>query len=315
MGLDYRTYVIEAVPSAPLLFPGDPGALLRGTFGAALRQLSCVTGAATCEGCKLARACRYRAIFDPLPPEGVLLAQQTQGMPPAYVLDPQAVPRRLDEGRPVRFGLTLLGEAHRHLALVVTALARAMTMGLARERTRLVLRAVEARTPEGRVHVKLQNLPPLPPTARLQAGDCVLPEDEAGDGRLHLRFLTPMALRRNGQISQADTLEAGPLLFLHARRVSMLVDAHGDGALGLDFHRLSALSARLRIASRRLEWRQWRRYSARQQREVPMGGLVGTVCIEGPVAPFLTLLRFGRDLHMGRHAAFGQGAYEFSVER
>jgi CRISPR/Cas system endoribonuclease Cas6 (RAMP superfamily) len=52
----------------------------------------------------------------------------------------------------------------------------------------------------------------------------------------------------------------------------------------------------------------WERYSNRQQRKVTLGGLLGTLDLEGDIPEDLaTLLRTAEILHVGKGATFGLG--------
>lgn len=312
MTLEYRTFWIEAAADRPLRIPGHAGALLRGTFGNALRDMVCATGAPTCDGCRLATNCRYREIFFPLPPESGHALQKFSAIPAPYVLHVSDNDRLgFDAGQPLRFGVTLIGRAGQHVSLVVRALVRALATGWTRQRVELAIRAIQLQTAEGEAPLTVRDTAaPLPATDRLDGAGVVT--KNPGPRRIVLRFTSPAHLRQENRTASATGLQARTVLMGLARRTSLLADFHGESPLGLDFPALAELAGQARIVSRDLAWREWRRYSARQGREMPMGGLVGQLEIEGPLQPFLPLLAFGRRLHLGKHASFGLGAYEFS---
>jgi hypothetical protein len=61
------------------------------------------------------------------------------------------------------------------------------------------------------------------------------------------------------------------------------------------------------VAERQLAWRELFRASGRQQRLVPMSGLLGSVVLEGELEPFLPWLVWGTLTHVGKDAAMGNG--------
>ena len=63
----------------------------------------------------------------------------------------------------------------------------------------------------------------------------------------------------------------------------------------------------VRIADRRLAWRELFRASGRHGRMVPMGGLVGEMVLEGDLGPFLPWLVWGSLVHVGKDAVMGNG--------
>ncbi len=64
------------------------------------------------------------------------------------------------------------------------------------------------------------------------------------------------------------------------------------------------------MASADLRWLDWERWSQRQNAAMKLGGLVGTLTLEGDVAPFAPLLRAAEVLHAGKGATFGLGKVE-----
>ena len=67
--LPLARYRFTAIAQAPLQLPPYAGSLLRGQFGASLRQVACMTRQPTCGGCPLLATCPYSRIFEaPAPP-------------------------------------------------------------------------------------------------------------------------------------------------------------------------------------------------------------------------------------------------------
>ncbi|MER3404045.1 MAG: hypothetical protein C4289_01730, partial [Chloroflexota bacterium] len=58
------------------------------------------------------------------------------------------------------------------------------------------------------------------------------------------------------------------------------------------------------------------RFSGRQQRAMPWGGLVGSFTVQGPaecLAPLVPLLQFGSYVGVGKYAVTGNGWYRVEV--
>ena len=62
-----------------------------------------------------------------------------------------------------------------------------------------------------------------------------------------------------------------------------------------------------------LKWRDWTRYSSRQQTEMKFGGLTGTIQYRGELEPFIPYLKIGQWLHVGGKTSFGLGGYEMEI--
>jgi len=121
-----------------------------------------------------------------------------------------------------------------------------------------------------------------------------------------LRFLTPTRLQVNRQLLAAPSFRA--LVFAMLRRT--LEIAHfqvPEAALDWTFRPLLDRASAVRVVATRLAWRDWQRYSNRQQCRMTLGGFVGELEIEGDLSPFAALLRTAELLHVGKGATFGLG--------
>ena len=126
-----------------------------------------------------------------------------------------------------------------------------------------------------------------------------------------LHFHTPLRLQVHGKPARANQLTARDLLIALARRHQLLRDVHlGAAAPQYDFKTLVGQAEAIKLHAQDLHWFDWGRYSQRQQREMQMSGLLGSVQLHGELAPFATLLHIGQWLHVGKSASFGLGGYQ-----
>ncbi len=70
------------------------------------------------------------------------------------------------------------------------------------------------------------------------------------------------------------------------------------------------ISVKLEISPQSNKWREFRRWSNRQNDEMLLGGFVGDLKLSGNLAPYLPLLYFGEHIHLGKQTTFGLGQYE-----
>lgn len=274
-----------------------PLAVLRGAWGAALRRLACSTGAAQCTGCAVAQRCAYRLIFDPLPPQAHALGALS-AVPPAYVLG------RI-EGAPQggMLDFTLLGPAQERLGLVLASLSDALKQGLGKARVALEPDRLEYFT-QGQWRV-LRPDQPWPPSLRLAPAPS-LQNVERRDVLIELQ--SPVRLQDQGRIIGAEAFTPRRWLMALLRRVGLLADLYG-APLQLDFPGFAALADQVTMSEARLRWVDDARWSSRQGKTHPMGGVAGRFRMSGPLTPFEPFLQAGLWLHVGKHAAFGQGRY------
>lgn len=129
---------------------------------------------------------------------------------------------------------------------------------------------------------------------------------DAGGDRLALEIVTPLRLKSNGEFLRSDlpfAVLAGALI----RRLESLSFFYGSGSLGLNYGSLIEQARQIKAASTSVRWIGWERYSSRQDRRVPWGGLLGRVEYQGDWQPFAPFLILGEIIGVGNNCAFGLG--------
>jgi CRISPR-associated endoribonuclease Cas6 len=300
---------------APARLPPYKGSLLRGAFGHALRRSVCAMGPEQpCESCRLRRACVYTRIFETFvegTPPPFLRGLPTSPRP--YVFEPLEETLDFAPGDPLPFDLLLIGQAVELQAYATLAVERMAAAGLGARRVPFSLARVEALAPDGSWVPLLADGRPLGPAA---VPPSLPPQDGAGlagAGRATIHLRTPLRLKERGGL--AETIDLRALTFAMIRRVLELAWLHVPGAeIDWSFRPLLDRAAALR-STPRLAWHDWDRYSNRQQRKVTLGGLLGTLEIEGEIDPDLAaLLRAAEILHVGKGATFGLGKIELAID-
>ncbi|MBK7955048.1 MAG: CRISPR system precrRNA processing endoribonuclease RAMP protein Cas6 [Candidatus Accumulibacter sp.] len=298
-------YRFEFRATQAIRLPDYAGSMLRGAFGHALRQVACMTRQKECSGCPLAGGCPYPAIFAPLPPATHALQKFAQ-IPVPQVIEPPAWGARvLAAGELLTFHHVLIGRALQELPLIILAWRRALARGVgAGDGTADLLRVVHCdESGEREIHR------PEVGTIAEHVQQIALQRTPGTDlSEATLTFTTPLRLQLNGQALPPDRLQARTLLLGLARRANLLAEFHADGPLVDDFAALSDAAAGIRD-ERNVVWRDWKRFSSRQQREMRLGGVVGAWRLQGQLAPFAALLRLGQWLHVGKETTFGLGQY------
>lgn len=125
---------------------------------------------------------------------------------------------------------------------------------------------------------------------------------------LTLNFLTPARIIYNSHLTL--DLEFHMLIRQLLRRISLLSYFHcGMDMSDWDFKGIIEKAKEVRVKKSRLQWYDWKRYSARQDTKLTMGGFVGEISFEGDIGPFMSLINAGEVLHVGKGTGFGLGRY------
>jgi hypothetical protein len=337
--LPLARYRFTARGQQPLALPDYAGSLLRGQFGAALRNVACMTRQPTCPGCPLLQTCPYTRIFEaPPPPKGQHALQAFSQIPNAYVLEPPTPGARvLDADDDFAFHLVLIGHATDQLALVTFALQRALAQGLTRERIPADLLQVDWVDALGTAHpVWTANQPilvehtatlvvPAPERTATQTPEFIANNsystgaDGINDQHIALHIHTPLRLQSQGKPLGVGQLTPRALIAAVARRTALLMEFHAGSPPAPSGHKTwgeaakhAAQLADTLTDTQDLHWFDWTRYSSRQQQQMTLGGVLGTWTLHGSADTLTQLwpwLWLGQWLHVGKNATMGLGGY------
>jgi len=296
-----RRYHLSAVVERPVRLPAFAGSMLRGAFGHALKHIACVTGAPQCKPCPLYRTCHYTAWFETPPP---LTARRVYSeIPHPFVIEPPPPGARvLDAGETLEFGIVTMGPALAHTRLAVLAWRRALETGLG---------ATSGRARLAHVWVEGEAEPVFDGASdrwREHGGALALPAAETAPAAVALRFDTPVRIKRAGKVLSAHELAPGDVLNALTRRAADVSDLLLGQIPGWDFAALKRAGTAVRGGTD-FEWFDWQRYSNRQERAMPLGGVIGRLVLEGDLRAFWPLLHLGQWLHVGGKTTFGMGRY------
>ena len=299
-----------------LMLPAFAGSMLRGALGHALLRQSPLPHDGN-QSCALGETCTYCQVFHPLPTREYAL-QKFSNLPAPYCIEPpvdaaQPAPQPLASGQEFTFGIVLIGRAVQHRNDLLAAFASACQHGLdvrAGRASRCTLIRVHL---EGSDAALWQHGQPLPNANALCPSPAFSAPETAGK-HYTLQFRTPLRLQIDGRpVRSAHQLTARALLIALARRTQLLMDTQlAEHAPQQDFDALGKAAESVQIDARALRWYDQQRYSSRQQRNTPLGGLLGTVHLTSEaqhLRPFVPLLHLGQWLHVGKNATMGMGAY------
>lgn len=308
-------YRLSAQLQDDIVLPDYAGSLLRGQFGAALRNLSCTTQKPSCGGCPALITCTYSQLFE-APAPATYGLQKFSHIPAAYVIEPPSMQESTQRcaGEHLQFGMVLAGAARDQLPLLLLAWQRALAEGLTRSRSRAELLQVEWLDADKQAHSvwqrKLsQSLVDHPAVLNLPTAASELES-------ITLQIHTPMRLQHQGQPLFAHNLSPRTLVAALARRIALVLDFHAQQpGWGKAVPQLARLAETLHD-QRELYWHDWQRYSSRQEQEMPLGGVVGRWTLyadSGTLAILWPWLWLGQWLHVGKNATMGMGAYTLTV--
>ena len=306
-------------PLQPLEVPAvNKGNMLRGGFGHAFRRLCCIPQCKDARACPLDGSCPYKAVFEPSPPPGADRLSKNQDIPRPFVFrPPQTRQTRFEKGERFEFGLVLIGRALEFLPYFVLSFRELAGQGLGLNRAVCELENVTACDfDQSAVAIVYQSSDQIfhTPAPLDLAAWVELRTRHLGTSRITVRFLTPTHLTFDGQIVKQPEFHH---LFKRVRdRVNALSSFYGDGPVDADFKGLGERAEKVRSVFARTEWVERFRTSSKTHQRHELSGFVGSCTYEFPNLESgisnLELLKWlicGELLHVGKHAAWGNGLY------
>ena len=305
-GLPGRVIRFRLRPEEQVIFPGFPGVTIRGALCSVMKDLVCVSRQSDCRDCCVQRQCAFARLFVSMPPEDAEMMKLYPSRPHPFVLRyPEGWGRRAKYRGPFGFAIHLLGDAVDCLPFIVKTVQQLGENGLGAGRGRFELDAVRAVTRSGEVDLlpETDEAPDVPPICSYPSAD----QKRESDDTLSIRLVTPARVRKDGSV--ARKLEPETLVAHLLRRLSALAYFNGGGQPDLDFRGLVEEAGDAEIARDETIWESYERYSGRQDRTMPFGGLLGKIEYRGLSPMLAELIAAGSFIGAGRHTTFGFGHY------
>lgn len=273
--------------------PFRPGFLVHSLLGKGVREIAREEEPPCAGPSESPGECLYARLFEPRPAKrdspGTPLGGVERLPGPVSVDAPW---RLADERTGFRFRLNLLGRAALLRSAVSDGAARGFAGGVAATRSPWRLSVVCWQSHTGQDVV-----------ARvLRPGRTSL---ASGRKTITLHFRSPLRLVRN----KVPLFEFDPSSLL--RDIAFRLGVWGHYHQGLEWPEpwrfLAEDLAGVTVTRTELRWQGARRYSARQQREIPLGGLVGFVDLSDVSAPLRVLLHMAEITGAGKGTSSGLG--------
>ena len=283
------------------VLPTFKGSMLRGALGFALKRTVCAVRVKVCEPCLLRPTCVYPRIFEAKPDPEQRAGQVN--LPHPYVLDPSPMDREdYALGDSFHFELLLFGPMIDLLPYFIYAVEEMDQRGLGPKQQGFRLERVVA----DEQILYTSDAPQLPAPLigkTLTLAPC--PQDEG----IHL--LTPLRTKSGRRL--VSSLDFPLLVQIALRRMRALWWEFERQSPPVDENLLHTQARQIGVRNSSLRWHEQVRYSSRQKSRQLLGGLCGTLEVEGELAPFLPLLRAVEVVHLGKETSFGLGKIRVEV--
>lgn len=286
----------------PIVFSSFPGTTLRGAFGYAFKDSFCVSDQKECAHCSLREQCVYAYVFEtPILPNQTKVSAEKAPHP--FVIKVNEIPKRsFKPGESWSFDLTLIGRAISLLPFFTQTFAKMGIKGLGKSKGKFsVSRIINLDTGD---EIDLFRMD----FSKLNRIETVEDRDASN---LELEIKSPLRLMTKGSLVR--DIDFQQLIRHCLRRISNLQYFHGTEELRVDFVSLINRCKEVPTLESNLTWVDHDRFSTRQGKLVPLGGLVGTVVFGPGWKEFYPYLKLLERVHLGKNCTFGLGHVEFKV--
>lgn len=299
--------------------PWNPGAIIRGTLGKAMHDLFCLNRGVRCQSCAFTHRCVYFSFFSRTHRSRNGFYSNLNKFPRLYIIEAPLNRSRLERGDSFEFYLLLIGHAIERFSYWIRSALYAGELGFGHERIKMRLREVSEANPfsqPGKSLVSINN--------RFEVQDAPSPlrcEDfvQKSQEFLHTRhvkitFLTHTRLLEKG--SPVEELRFYLLLQSILRRLNMLSEISEVGTQwSPDFSKYSQIADMIGVYSDQTFWKSRIRWSASQQKEIDIGGFLGSIIFFGScLQEVLPFLEFARLVHIGKGTVYGNGRFDIDVK-
>ncbi|NLO98648.1 MAG: CRISPR system precrRNA processing endoribonuclease RAMP protein Cas6 [Peptococcaceae bacterium] len=126
--------------------------------------------------------------------------------------------------------------------------------------------------------------------------------------RVILRTLTPLRIRRNGQL--LTDIDFVTVIRNITNRLATLTSRYGGWVDEVEVQRIQNLAYQVEIVHSNFALVDLARYSNRLGEKMDFSGLMGSIEVQGDLTPFVPWLFAAQTLHLGRNTTFGMGKIE-----
>lgn len=264
------------------------GSAWRGAFGHALLALD---------------ESAYRQVFEVKPPTGM---NETFGQTPPqpYVLSPSQYISGMDRTAWLELDFVLMGPAHAHINTCIDALQIASRNIVGCKFSSLQI-----------FHYHPSN--GFAPFEKSMARAITAESAPSPAVTAYFELQHPLRLRnREGKNLCQNEMNAPDWSMATVRRLRQLEACYGIAEIDHQPAVMQTLCNSLRFESASFKWQDQSRHSQRQERDVPLGGVIGNASLKGDgLHKLWPTLWLGQWLHTGKGAVMGMGRYSLTDDK
>ncbi|MDE7315230.1 MAG: CRISPR system precrRNA processing endoribonuclease RAMP protein Cas6 [Mucispirillum sp.] len=270
--------------------------VFRSVLGNQLHYLSCVLKQQTCGVCPLRFKCAYSVLFEnPVDKDNIVITGRDKA-PSPYIM--QAEYYKNTEIDKIDINVIFTGTGVDYISYFLLAVKRAGEKGMFKERIKYEMGYISCINNKYSLEFDFTSLPLEIYT--FNEGN------EITHKKFNIQLITPFRYKKSGKYESNITIN--DILLSAKRRVDILSAFYGDKSITpkLTFIENS------KIIGSTFSWMDSSRYSRRQDTNMKIGGIIGSILIEADFSQqHLSLLEAAKLFNIGKNVSFGLGHIDY----
>ena len=299
------TFTIRAVDM--LILPPYKGSTFRGGFGHAFKRIVCTARNQECRKCVLKDKCIYVYVFETISPSDSPIQGRHTDAPHPFVLNPPLDEKRsFAKGEDISFELILIGRAIDYLPYFIYTFEEVGKIGIGRKKGKYHLLDVRCRLSDDKEEVIYSGV-----DKRIRRNYRIISIKDLfftyNTSFLTLNFLTPTRIKADSKLL-TENLDFFHLFKTLIGRIQLLSHFHCNAPYD-ECNELIEKAKTIKIKENNLYWYDWERYSNRKKERMKLGGLKGSITYKGDIKDFMSYIRTGEFINVGKGTSFGMGNF------
>ncbi|MCK9280188.1 MAG: CRISPR system precrRNA processing endoribonuclease RAMP protein Cas6 [Melioribacteraceae bacterium] len=297
------------------ILPAFKGSMFRGSFGWAFRKTICVTKAAECEGCTLQQVCAYFLVFETeIPQNNLWFLKGAKKLSHPFIIAPP-IEQILEykKGETLNVGITLFGNYILLLPHFIKTFRQMGIMGVGAGRKKFkLLKVTNTIDYEHATVICEENNPEVKSGFNIYSlGNGA---DQENVSEVTLNFITPVRFQKAGNVFSNPASVDFNLIYNSLLRRYYTISHLYCNAEKEEYPSPLDVSD-IKVKNNNLHFHKLERYTTRQKKKMEISGFTGSIILSGNLTPFVSLLKAGEKLNIGKNTVFGLGKYKMEINK
>jgi len=293
-------------------FESYPGPFFRSVLGKVLKESLCDKKETACINCHKRDVCIYSILHDAPHNKKINIEfdmSETNFPKPFFMTPITDYPYEYkDKDRIMTVEVVLIGNALKYLKEVVSYFSEAGNHGVDKKRFEFDLISVSDSLIGKEIFKNGKFL-----TEKMTAYSVIPEENEMELTSIGIHLFTPLVLTSRHML--IDDIHFSDIWTTLVRRIILLTEVYGGKMINLENVKKSIdISKGVKKEQERIHLIKLSRYSATQQKIIPLSGYTGKFVFSGVPKGFLPILKMGEIIHIGKGLTSGLGKYKLNIK-